>query len=121
MHILSRSLIAIAVVFTILLAIGNRGLVSVTLDPLPVQIDGPLYAFLIVSCFVGVIAGGFAGWVASLKWRRVARRQTREMATLEQRLKTFRSAGGDQNQPPPAPATPDDPGPEPKQSLAQKS
>jgi uncharacterized integral membrane protein len=93
MQIVSRLLIATAALAAVLLAVANREWVTVSLNPLPFQVEGPLYAVLMVAGFVGVVAGGVAGWTASLKWRRVARRQRRELAALELRLKTVRDSG----------------------------
>ena len=110
MQIVSRLLIAVAALAAVLLAVANRKWVTVSLDPLPFQVDSPLYAVLMAAGFVGVMAGGVAGWTASLKWRRIARRQRRELAALETRLKTVRDSRTGQQLVNSPSGPPDDPG-----------
>lgn len=119
MKLISRFIIAGAAALAVLLAVANRDRVVVSLDPLPFEIEGPLYAILIIAIFTGVVAGGMAGWAASLKWRRIARRQRKLIAALEKRDKPdlppaggVPSAGG-VPAPRTMPAIPDDPGSKP--------
>ncbi len=112
MKFVSRLFIAVVAALTVLLAIANRGRIVVSLDPLPFEIEGPLYAILLIAAIMGVIAGGTAGWAASLKWRRISRRQSREIASLEQRLKSAPPLAGKVAQTPGKTITPDDPGPD---------
>ncbi len=60
------------------LAVTNRQLVSVSLDPLhlfdpPLSLRMPLFLLIILSLLIGVIAGGAAAWIRQGKWRRAAR------------------------------------------------
>lgn len=110
MKFISRLFIAIVAALTILLAIANRGRIVVSLDPLPFEIEGPLYAILLFTAFMGVIAGGAAGWTASLKWRRISRRQRREIASLERQIKSPPPLADKVLQTPGKTTTPGDPG-----------
>ncbi|HIF08851.1 MAG TPA: LapA family protein [Sneathiellales bacterium] len=87
MKIMSRMLAVIVATLVALLAVANRQTVTVSMDPLPYEITGPLYAILLAAAIIGVSAGGLLGWTSSLKWRRTVRRQTRELATMAKRLK----------------------------------
>ena len=67
-------------------AVGNRGAVTVDLDPLPLAFEGPLYLVVMAAAFLGLLAGGGATWMAGRKWRREARRGRRHTRLLESEL-----------------------------------
>jgi uncharacterized integral membrane protein len=73
----------VAAVFLVTLAVANRHLVRLVLDPFNpespvVSIDLPFYAYLFAMLIAGVVLGGFATWVGQSKWRRTARGRTQE-------------------------------------------
>ena len=72
-------------------AVGNRGAVSVDLDPLPLAFEGPLYLVVMASAFIGLLAGGGATWMAGRKWRREARHGRRSMRLLQSELESLRA------------------------------
>ncbi len=72
--------IAVVAIILLLFAVANRQSVTVSFDPLgSVQnsafaIPAPLFAVVIVSAMLGVIAGSAATWVSQRRHRRAARR-----------------------------------------------
>lgn len=69
----------------LLLALANRHMVVVSLDPVtPEQpwmgFEVPLWAVLYGGIFLGLVAGGVAAWMRQSKWRRKARRLEKELA-----------------------------------------
>ena len=89
MKIVSRAITSIIAALVALLAVANRQAITVSLDPLPFEVTGPLYALLLGAAVLGATVGGFMGWTSGLKWRRTARRQRRELAAYEKRLGTI--------------------------------
>jgi len=70
-------LIPLAIVFVIF-AVANRHWVTVSFDPFnssdpSIAITMPLFAVIIASVIVGVLAGGIAAWFRHRHWRRSAR------------------------------------------------
>ena len=57
--LLLLSLILIFVAF----AVANRQGVTISLDPMPVSIDAPLYGLVFAGIFLGLIAGGLIAWI----------------------------------------------------------
>jgi uncharacterized integral membrane protein len=75
-----------AVVFgavLIAISVANRKPVPLVLDPFKpdapaVQLDLPLYVYLIGALTAGVMLGGLATWVTQGRWRRQSRHNTTE-------------------------------------------
>ena len=72
----------LAIVF-IILAVANRQIVTLSLDPFSVSdpaiyIRMPLFILILAGILVGVLAGGMAAWLRQGKWRRTAREKTDE-------------------------------------------
>ena len=65
-------------------AFANRHFVTVSFDPFPsgdvpaFAITLPLFVVLILTAMIGVVAGGFAVWLAQGRYRRAARRTRAE-------------------------------------------
>lgn len=76
--------IAIAAV---LFAISNRGVVTLSLWPLPFTLDAPVYLATLVALAVGFLAGGIVAWNAQRRHRRRARRASDRVSYLERELK----------------------------------
>ncbi|MDP6067923.1 MAG: lipopolysaccharide assembly protein LapA domain-containing protein [Alphaproteobacteria bacterium] len=72
-------------------AVGNRGTVTIELDPLPLAFSGPLYLVVMAAAFIGLLAGGGATWMAGAKWRREARRGRRRIRLLASELEQLRA------------------------------
>jgi lipopolysaccharide assembly protein A len=77
--------VLVAVVL-ILFAVSNRTAVPLRIEPLPFQIEPPLYAALLGSLFIGFVIGGIAAWLSGSKWRRRARQAERKAAQAESEL-----------------------------------
>ena len=79
-------LVPLAVII-IAIAVANRQIVTVSLDPFSAEhpaasLTLPLFALVIVLLILGVLIGGIAAWLRQSKWRRTARRLEREIADL---------------------------------------
>lgn len=78
---LAAALAVAAILVT--LAIANRHVVSMRLDPFNpddpvIALALPFYAYLFTMLIVGVVVGGLATWASQGKWRRAARNRTQE-------------------------------------------
>ena len=72
-------LVALATVF----AVNNRGAVMLGLEPLPYTVSLPVYMVVLFAALAGFLVGSALVWLAQGKWRRMARRNTRQMNALE--------------------------------------
>ena len=75
-------IVPLAIVF-IILAVANRQIVTLSLDPFSVSdpsiyIRMPLFILILAGILVGVLAGGMAAWLRQGKWRREAREKSDE-------------------------------------------
>lgn len=87
----------------IMLAIANRGPVTVIFDPFPpassgLTISAPLFLVVLVSIIFGVLLGGFGAWLRQGRYRRAARqaradadRQRVETDRLRSQINAFAS------------------------------
>jgi hypothetical protein len=98
-----KLLLLVPVVVAVLaVALANRQLVSISLDPFGAaagqpgrQIVAPLYLVFLVSVMIGVLIGGVATWIEQGKHRQAARRaiaEARRLAEQSERLTTRLSA-----------------------------
>jgi len=89
--------VAIAV---ILMAVANRGPVTVSFDPFAREgaaaysITVPLFALILGAVMLGVVIGGIAAWFAQGKNRRAARVQRREAERLRDETERLKNALG---------------------------
>lgn len=72
-----------AAVVLVALAVVNRHVVELVLDPFQpaapaVTVQLPFYAYLFGALVAGVILGGFATWLSQGRWRRAARDRSGE-------------------------------------------
>ena len=71
----------------ILFAISNRGIVTLSLWPLPFTLATPVYLATLVALVLGFLAGGFIVWNSQRRHRRRARRESNRVLYLERELK----------------------------------
>lgn len=74
-------------VVLIAFAVANRHAVRLVLDPFApgnpaLAIEGPMFLFLIAALIFGLLVGGAATWLTQGRWRKAARRRSREAAEL---------------------------------------
>ncbi len=72
-------------IMLIALAIANRHEVSLILDPFQpdqpmLSLELPFFAYLFGALVLGVILGGVAAWMSQGRYRKAARKETREAA-----------------------------------------
>ncbi len=75
-------IVPLAIAF-IILAVANRQIVTLSLDPFSVSdpsiyIRMPLFILVLAGILAGVLAGGMAAWLRQGKWRRTAREKADE-------------------------------------------
>jgi uncharacterized integral membrane protein len=72
-------ILAIVAVVILVLAFANRHFVTVSFDPFAsgdnaaFSITAPLFAVVIASAMLGVVAGAFATWLSQGRYRRASR------------------------------------------------
>ncbi len=70
----------------VVFAVSNRESVTVTLWPLPVVLDAPLYLVVLLVLLIGFLVGQLVAWINGRHWRREARRRARRIEALEREL-----------------------------------
>jgi uncharacterized integral membrane protein len=70
----------------ILFAVSNRDGVTVTLWPLPVRLDAPLYLVVLLALLAGFLVGELIAWINAGRARRLARERARRIEALEREL-----------------------------------
>lgn len=86
-------------ILIVLLAVANRQMVSLSLDPFSqaapeFSLAMPLFAVIFAAVMVGVVIGGIAAWLAQGKHRRERRRYRREASTLRSETDRLKSGRG---------------------------
>jgi uncharacterized integral membrane protein len=75
----------------LVLAVANRSLVVLSLDPLSapeplLSLKAPLFVFLMGAIMVGILIGGFAMWLTQGKHRKNARLFNKEAVKLKNEM-----------------------------------
>ena len=86
-------------ILVVLLAVANRGPVTLSLDPFSreapeIAFSLPLFAVIFGAVMLGVVIGGLAAWLAQGKHRRAERRYKREARRLRADAPRPRPASG---------------------------
>lgn len=94
--IVTVPLLAVAVIF----AVNHRGMVTLDLWPLPMQVQTPLYLVVLLAIFVGFVIGGAVMWVSQHRVRKRlrearqrARERERDVEALQRRLDQYEGPG----------------------------
>jgi len=81
---LLRLLLALfGLVFIVMLAVDNRGIVEIIFWPLPFRYHMPLYAVFLLGLFAGALLGGLALWLSNHDRRSEARALRRKVKAVE--------------------------------------
>jgi len=84
-------IIAVPVAFIVIaFAIANRTPVGVHFDPLPYELDIPLWAAVIGALAVGFLLGALIRWLFDHRWRAEARKGKRHVRALEREISSLR-------------------------------
>lgn len=70
----------------VLFAVVNRGPVEISLWPLDIRLQAPLFVIVLLSAFVGFVLGGVAHWSANSRRRRRQREERERVAALEREV-----------------------------------
>jgi uncharacterized integral membrane protein len=82
-----RILLALAAfVVIVAFAIANRTPVAVSLAPLPIVTELPVYGVFLLGLVVGGLIGGLAVWLSDIPARREARRMRNKVWALENQM-----------------------------------
>lgn len=81
--VLTVPIAVVAIVF----AVSNNGPAPVSLWPLDVRLDLPVYAVAFLGILIGFLAGATTAWISGRKWRRLARREARDISGLTRDLR----------------------------------
>jgi uncharacterized integral membrane protein len=92
MRFLSRVLFVLFLVISVLIALSNAQPVKLTIWPLPIEAEMPLYLLMVGLLLVGVLAGLGLGWWAARHHRRRAREHGNEAARLDREVGRLREA-----------------------------
>ena len=93
MRALLRLLVALPFgLLVILFSVSNRGMVAVTLDPLPGAVDMPLALLVLGMGVVGFAFGGLVVWMGQGRHRRLVRETRRKIDSLSAELAAARDA-----------------------------
>ncbi|MBF9233197.1 lipopolysaccharide assembly protein LapA domain-containing protein [Microvirga alba] len=83
-------------ILIVLLAVANRGVVTLSLDPFSQDapefaVQVPLFAVIFAAVAIGVLIGGTATWIAQGKHRRARRQFKREVSRLRDEAERLRA------------------------------
>ncbi|MGL5448501.1 MAG: LapA family protein [Rhabdaerophilum sp.] len=97
LRVLKLLLIIPIAVALVLLAVANRQVVTLVLDPLhrgpdAMSITMPLFVIALITLLVGVVLGYVAAWFAQGKYRRSSRQLQRECDKLQTERAQLRAA-----------------------------
>jgi lipopolysaccharide assembly protein A len=73
-------------VVVVLFAVSNRDGVAVTLWPLPLRLEAPLYLVVLLARVAGFLVGELVAWLNAGRARRLARERARRIEALEREL-----------------------------------
>lgn len=88
-------LTVVVVLPVVTLSVVNRQIVRLSLDPFSIEnpaiyVEWPLFVYLFIALFIGILVGGIGSWMKQGKWRKSARARAAE--AREWRSKADRAA-----------------------------
>ncbi len=89
--------LAVAMAF---FAVNNHERTFVRFDPLPYEMQPPLYALILGAILLGLFIGGIATWFGQHKWRVQSRALHRRVKHLEGEIEGFRARTAPMTAPP---------------------
>ena len=78
------------IIVAVLFALSNRGMVDLTLWPLPYVLGLPVFLLAMLPFVFGFLAGGFVVWAAAADTRRRARQAERAVVVQQRELEELR-------------------------------
>ena len=83
----ARGMVAVPVAVAVVwFAVANRDQVRISFDPLPLELEPPIFAVAFAALFIGFVGGAAYAWLGGHKWRRRARQHKREAAALARQI-----------------------------------
>jgi putative membrane protein len=79
-------LIGLVALILVVFAVANRDTITLTLWPMPVALDAPVYLVVLLTLLIGFLLGELVAWMYGARWRREARRSARRVTELEREL-----------------------------------
>jgi lipopolysaccharide assembly protein A len=76
----------VAVVVVVTFAVANRLPVAVSLAPLPIVLELPVYGVFLLGLVLGALLGGIALWLGGARYRWRARRLRNQVGALESQM-----------------------------------
>jgi lipopolysaccharide assembly protein A len=76
----------IGLVVVVAFAVANRMPVAVSLAPLPIVLELPVYGVFLLGLVLGGLLGGIALWLGSTRYRWRARRLRNQVGALESQM-----------------------------------
>lgn len=73
-------------ILVVVFVLSNREAANVSLWPLPIALDVPLYLVIAGTFLLGFLVGGATMWVSDGRVRRRARARGREVSSLERKM-----------------------------------
>ena len=94
--ILNFILIIPIAICILIIAVANRSLVTISLDPLSVvepilSFKAPLFVFLFLALMLGLLVGGFTVWMTQGVHRKTARHLNKEISNLHKEALRLKS------------------------------
>jgi uncharacterized integral membrane protein len=80
----------IGLIVVVAFAVANRTPIEVSLAPLPIVIELPVYGVFLLGLVLGGLLGGTAVWLGSTRYRWQARRLRNRTSALENQMAALR-------------------------------
>ncbi len=83
MKFIGRLVLGVIAIVVVVFALANRGPVTLSLWPLPIDVILPIYIAVLGAVVLGLLAGGAISWLPRYRSRRNARSAVRRADSLE--------------------------------------